>query len=45
MKAKNVGAALRRDATYVGNAAVVVVIVGFAVLAVAAALYDLLPRH
>ena len=43
MKNKNVGAALRRDARYLGSAAVAVVIVSFAVLAVAAAVYDLLP--
>jgi hypothetical protein len=45
IKGKNVGAALRRDAHYVVNAAVTIVIVGFAVLALAASLYDLLPRR
>jgi len=45
IKGKNVGAALRRDAHYVLNAAVAIVIIGFAVLALAASLYDLVPRH
>ena len=45
MKAKNVGAALRRDVYYVGSAMVAVVIAAFAALAIAAALYDLLPRY
>jgi hypothetical protein len=46
MKSKNVVSALRRDAGYVLNAAIASVFIGFAVLAVAAALFDLLPiRH
>jgi hypothetical protein len=46
MKSKNVVAELRRDVTYVGNAAVAVVFIGFAGLAVAAALFDLFAtRH
>jgi hypothetical protein len=43
MKSKNVVAALRRDVAYVGNAATAAVLIGFASLAVAAAVYDLLP--
>ena len=46
MKRQNVVAALRRDVTFVGNAMVAVVFIGFAGLAVAAALFDLLSlRH
>jgi hypothetical protein len=46
MKSKNVVAALRRDANFVMNAVVAVVFIGFAGLAVAAALIDLLAiRH
>ena len=46
MKNKNLVAALRRDAHFVVNAVVAVVFIGFASLAVAAALYDLLAtRH
>jgi hypothetical protein len=46
MKNKNLVAALRRDAHFVMNAVVAVVFIGFASLAVAAALYDLLAiRH
>jgi hypothetical protein len=46
MKSKNVVAALRRDAGYVLNAAIATVFIGFAVLALAAALFDVLPaRH
>ena len=41
---RNVVATLRRDAAYVWQAAVAVVFIGFAGLAVAAAVYDLLPR-
>ncbi len=44
MKSKNVVAALRRDVAYVWQAAIAVVFVGFASLAVAAAVYDLLPN-
>jgi len=44
MKSKNVVAALRRDATYVWQAAIAVVFIGFASLAVASAVYDLLPN-
>jgi len=46
MKSKNVGAALRRDAHFILNAVIAVVFIGFAGLAVAAALIDLLViRH
>jgi hypothetical protein len=39
---RNVAATLRRDAQYVGQAAVAVVCIGFAGLAVAAALVDII---
>ncbi len=42
LKSKNVVSALRRDASFVWHAIIVVVFVGFAGLAVAAALLDLL---
>ena len=42
MKRQHVVAALRRDVTFVGNAVVAVVFVGFASLAIAAALFDLI---
>jgi hypothetical protein len=46
MTGKNVVAALRRDASYVLSATIAVVFIGFAGLALAAALFDLLPiRH
>lgn len=46
MKRQNVVAALRRDVTFVGNAVVAVVFIGFASLAVAAALLDFMSiRH
>jgi len=46
MKSKNVVAALRRDVHFVWNAVIAVVFIGFASLAVAAALLDLLSiRH
>ena len=46
MKSKNLVAALRRDASFVWNAMIAVVFIGFAGLAVAAALLDLMPiRH
>jgi hypothetical protein len=41
IKSKNVVAALRRDAYYVLHAAIAIVFLGFAGLAVAAALVDL----
>jgi hypothetical protein len=41
MNRQNVVAALRRDVTFVGKAVVAVMFVGFASLAVAAALFDL----
>ena len=43
MKSKNVVAVLRKDVAYVGSAATAAVLIGFASLAVAAAVYDLLP--
>ena len=46
MKSKNVVAALRRDVHFVWNAVIAVVFIGFASLAVGAALLDLLAiRH
>ena len=46
MKSKNVVAALRRDVHFVWNAVIAAVFIGFASLAVAAALLDLLAiRH
>ena len=46
MKRQNVVAALRRDVTFVGNAVVAVVFIGFASLALAAALLDFMSiRH
>ena len=44
-KRQNVVAALRRDVTFVGNAVVAVVFIGFASLAVAAAVFDLASIH
>jgi len=41
IKGKNVVAELRRDVSYVWHAAIVIVFVGFAGLALAAALFDL----
>jgi hypothetical protein len=46
IKSKNVVEALRRDVTFVWHAVIAVVFIGFASLAVAAALLDLLAiRH
>jgi hypothetical protein len=46
MKSKNVVAELRRDVSYVWHAAIAVVFIGFASLAVAAALLDFISiRH
>jgi len=45
MNGKNVVAALRRDVTFIWHAVVAVVFIGFASLAVAAALLDLLSIH
>jgi hypothetical protein len=42
MKSKNVVAALRRDVSFVWHAVIAVVFIGFAGLAVGAALLDLL---
>ena len=42
MNSKNVVAALRRDASFVGHAVVAIVFIGFAGLAVLAALIDLM---
>ena len=42
IKSKNVVAALRRDATFVWHVIIAIVFIGFASLAVAAALLDLL---
>jgi hypothetical protein len=45
MKNRNLAAALRRDVHYVWNAVIAVVFIGFASLAVAAALLDFLSIH
>lgn len=46
MKGKDVVAALRRDATFIWHTVIAVVFIGFASLALAAALLDLLSlRH
>lgn len=45
LKGKNVVAALRRDVTFVWHAVIAVVFIGFASLALAAALLDVLPIH
>jgi hypothetical protein len=45
MKSKNLVAALRRDVSFVWHALIAVVFIGFASLAVAAALFDLLAIH
>ena len=46
MKSKNVVAALRRDVSFVWHAVIAVVFIGFASLAVATALLDLISiRH
>lgn len=42
MKNRNVGAALRRDAHFVLNVVVAIVFIGFAMLAIGAALVDIL---
>jgi hypothetical protein len=43
MKTKNVVSALRRDASFVWNAVIAVVFIGFVSLAVAATFLDLAP--
>ncbi|HZQ11888.1 MAG TPA: hypothetical protein VFB31_03660 [Pseudolabrys sp.] len=45
IKTKNVVAELRRDATYVGRAVAMMLVIGFAAIVVAAALYDLVSLH
>jgi hypothetical protein len=46
MKSKDVVEELRRDVSYVWNAVIAVVFIGFASLAVAAALFDVISiRH
>ena len=45
MNRQNVVSALRRDVSFVGNAVVAVVFVGFACLAVAATVFDLVSIH
>jgi hypothetical protein len=45
LKRKNVVAALRRDASFVWHAVIAVVFIGFAALALAAALLDFLSIH
>jgi len=42
IKSKNLVAALRRDANFIGRAVVAIVFIGFAAIVVAAALHDLL---
>lgn len=41
LKSKNLGAALRRDASFLWRALIAIVFIGFAGLAIAAALLDL----
>ncbi len=46
MNSKNIVAALRRDVSFIWHAVIAVVFIGFASLAVAAALFDLMAlRH
>ncbi len=45
MNRQTVVASLRRDVSFVGNAVVVVVFVGFAALAIAATVFDLVSIH
>jgi hypothetical protein len=45
MKSRNVVAALRRDVSFVWHAVIAVVFIGFASLALAAALLDFLTIH
>jgi hypothetical protein len=45
MTSKTVVAELRRDASYVVRAAIAVVFIGFAGLALFAAIIDLMPSH
>jgi hypothetical protein len=45
MNSKNVVSALRRDVTFVGNALIVLMFVGFVGLALAATLLDVVPLH
>jgi hypothetical protein len=45
MNRQNVVTALRRDVSFVGNAVVAVVFAGFAGLAVAATVFDLVSIH
>ncbi len=42
MRSRNLGAILRRDVSFVGNAIIAVVFIGFAGLALASALLDLM---
>jgi hypothetical protein len=45
MKSRNVVAALRRDVSFIWHAVIAVVFIGFASLALAAALLDFLSIH
>ena len=45
MNSKNVVSALRRDVTFVGNALIVLMFVGFVGLALAATLLDVVSLH
>lgn len=45
IKSKHVVAELRRDASYVGHAVAVMLVIGFGAIVVAAALYDLWAIH
>jgi hypothetical protein len=45
LNSKNVVAALRRDVTFVWHAVIAVVFIGFASLAIAAALLDFMSLH
>jgi hypothetical protein len=45
VSARQVVAALRRDATFIGRAVAAIILIGFAAIVIAAALYDLLAVH
>jgi len=45
VKSRHVVEVLRRDAAYVGRAVAAIILIGFAAIVVAAALYDLLATH
>jgi len=45
IKHRHLGATLRRDIAYIGNAVIAVVFIGFASLALASTLIDLMALH